>query len=214
VSIWNEIVLIFQNICFDLRSSSNGDGRFASLGTPMAPSPFMVPQRTVYIPQQLGAVVSIVGWVIGDDCFCVVFKLLSRRIWDICERVFGVAYYPKLNACDRYTILAIFITSSLLEHEVLLFRDGRSVLLWSCCRKNYLLKRHYKWYFTMFGQSERSGRSASVALIVFSIRTVARWILLLIIHLFRDHQCRISSFELTHHKLSEYVQKLCYLFVM
>ncbi|CAF1076014.1 unnamed protein product [Rotaria sordida] len=40
------------NICFDLRSSSNGDRRFVMIEEPVISSSILMPERTEYIPQQ------------------------------------------------------------------------------------------------------------------------------------------------------------------
>ncbi|CAF4677510.1 unnamed protein product, partial [Rotaria sp. Silwood1] len=40
------------NICFDLRSSSNGDRRFVTTEQPVIPSSILIPQRTAYVQQQ------------------------------------------------------------------------------------------------------------------------------------------------------------------
>ncbi|CAF3866732.1 unnamed protein product [Rotaria sordida] len=41
-----------NNICFDLRSSSNGDRRFVMIEEPVISSSILMPERTEYIPQQ------------------------------------------------------------------------------------------------------------------------------------------------------------------
>ncbi|CAF3911734.1 unnamed protein product, partial [Rotaria sp. Silwood1] len=40
------------NICFDLRSSSNGDRRFVITEQVVIPSSILIPQRTAYVQQQ------------------------------------------------------------------------------------------------------------------------------------------------------------------
>ncbi|CAF4350762.1 unnamed protein product, partial [Rotaria sp. Silwood2] len=54
----NNIQLNF-NICFDLRSSSNGDGRVVMTEKPDTPSPILMPEPTPYVQQQQAVVQSI-----------------------------------------------------------------------------------------------------------------------------------------------------------
>ncbi|CAF4054083.1 unnamed protein product, partial [Rotaria sp. Silwood2] len=54
----NNIQLNF-NICFDLRPSSNGDGRFVVTEKPAIPSSVLMPERTPYVQQQQAVVQSI-----------------------------------------------------------------------------------------------------------------------------------------------------------
>ncbi|CAF3566775.1 unnamed protein product [Rotaria sp. Silwood1] len=49
------------NICFDLRSSSNGDRRFVTTEQPVIPSSMLIPERTLYVQQQETVVQPIVS---------------------------------------------------------------------------------------------------------------------------------------------------------
>ena len=64
---------------FDLRSSSTGDAKYMSLGTPVMPNPMMIPQRTIYTPQQPGAAVSL----LTIPLYQIIAYLISE--WNKCS---------------------------------------------------------------------------------------------------------------------------------